>query len=93
MREYVRAGEVAAHIEEFLADEPAGGRGVAGIAERAGVSDRAVIKVLREQEAWPFVGVLMADAILLAVGRCLADVETVWRRAKPPQPAPTATAA
>jgi hypothetical protein len=78
-REYVRSAELAALMDAWLA-KPAHGPTL--LAQRAGVSDRAVGKVLREQEDWPWTALDMADRLLTAMGLHLAHVETVERPAR-----------
>ena len=70
---HVRTEDLARVIEEWLAcDEQ---RNYHHLAERAGVSPRAVSKVLRRER--PFQTVHLADRLLLAMDRSLAELEII----------------
>ena len=64
-------------IEEWLADS--GERTYHHLAERAGVSPRAVSKVLRRER--PYQTVYLADRLLLAMDRSLAELEIIKKGA------------
>lgn len=75
LREYVRSSDLAELIEEWTRVNDSHYH---ELARRAGVSPRAISKILNNERQ--FQTVFLADRLLVAMDRHLIHVDTVWRR-------------
>lgn len=77
VHEYVRTRELADQIRRYLNEHDTNNY---ELARRAGVSPRAITKVLNMER--PYQTVRFADRIMLAMGQHISELETVFRRRK-----------
>lgn len=75
-REYVHTEQLAARIEEWLVKHAAAGETLQSLARAAGVSPKAIRKILARER--PYQSVWLADKLLIATGGSLYELDTVW---------------
>ena len=81
--EYVRSSELAERISGWLSRHALEGENHCTLARRAGVSPRAISKVLAGERE--FQTLWLADRLMNAMNGHVAELEVVWHQARAPR--------